>query len=175
MKTEGVYKVKSNGEMESDHIVLVDDNKKEIELFWFVHEVVVFAKDGGSFKFSKNESPQAYDILLKIAEQIKTENDNVKEMFFKGNKFTWHHMARSWEKPFEDEDGFAATLNNDCVEVNFFPGKTKKPSLISEYFISMGGPDGYTEPYQSVSTIFSFALNELLLEIPYDKTHDCVL
>lgn len=162
MKTEGVYKAKSKSEMESDHIVLVDDNKKEIELFWFVHEVIIFLKDGNNFVFTKEF--ETYKILSALASQLKEVNKIAGGDFVKDNKFTWHHMARAWDKPFEENAGFTASMNNDNIEVNFFPSKQKS---FRDGFISMGGPDGYIEPYQSVSDLFANVLNEMLNKVPY--------
>lgn len=171
MMLNGFQKKKSNNDMESDHVVLIDSNNNELEIFWWSHEVILLAKNCEKYEFFKEQNPQIYNILVKLARQIKVENDNVGGKFVKGNSFTWHNMSRAWDRPLEDEAGFVAQLNDDSIRINFTPAveKSKYKKINSEYFISMGGPDGYVEPYQSISNLFANVLNKLLVTIPYTE------
>ena len=166
MKLKNVEKTKSTNSMESDHIVFVDDFKNQLELFWWGHEVILLAREKSSFKFSKEKNLDVYNFLCKFAKQLESENKNAGGEFIKDNKFTWHHMSRAWDRPFEDEAGFVAKLNENDVEINFFPAKYKTIKGLNKNFISMGGPDGYLEPHQSISTLFALTLNKLLSVAP---------
>ena len=169
MKDEHIYKEKSTDSMMSDQIVLVDSNNNKLKFFWLVQEVIFEAKGNKSFKFSKADNAKLYNFLSKLGEQIKLV-DKWGD-FVKDNSFTWYHLSRRWDKPFEEEAGFVATLNNDFVEIDFFHSKDQIKHGVdsNNFFISMGAPDGLGEPYSSMSGLFCQVLNEGLSCIPYKK------
>ncbi len=169
MEIKNIYKEKINSDIESDHIVLRDSNKHELECFWFSHEVIVSPRDNQEFVFLKTENPSLYKILSKFAGRIVKANDMVGGSFIDGNTFTWHHMARSWDRPFSENAGYIATMDKDSVRIRFFPAQKKS---FGDRYISMGGPDGYTEPYQSISNLFAETLNDMLGHVQYNMEHD---
>ena len=167
----GIKKIKSNNNMESDHIVIEDINKNILELFWFSHEVIIFSEKCSNFTFLKKNNTKLYNLILNFAKNINRANKNVNGNFINENAFIWHHISRAWDRPFEKEAGFIATLDSISLKIDFFPAKT---SLIKSgnYFISMGGPDGYIQPYQSISNVFAITLNQLLNTIPYKNSEE---
>ena len=164
MEIKNLCKVKSNSEIESDHIIMVDSNGKQLECFWFGHDVILSPKDSNNFVFKKES--ELYPFLSSFAKQIKEVNKMAGGNFVQGNIFTWHHMSRSWDRPFEDNAGFVATRNKDNIVINFFPAKYKS---FGDNYISVGGPDGYVQPYQSISDLFALHLNEILNGSDYNS------
>ena len=165
MDYNNFYKEKSERNIDSDYVVLKDSNDNILKAYWFVHEVMLETRGNSDFVFLKSDNPTLYKFLSKLGETIKSAN---KGDFVKDNKFTWHHMSRAWDRPFEEEAGFVASLLKDRVEIKFFPAKDKAyMQLSNNYLISMGGANGYEEPYQSISNVFARTLNMLLYELPY--------
>ena len=171
MNWDGFERKKSDGGFESDHVVLKDCNNNELDLFWFVHEVVVQADGCDCFCFSKKDCPDVYAFLTDLAKQIEGVDKHVCDGFVKNGSFVWHNMSRAWDRPFEEEAGFAAKLCGEAVEIKFFPGLHGFGHINSnnKFFISLGGPDGFVEPHQSISNIFAMKLNELLDLVPCEE------
>ena len=166
----GIKKELTDNNMESDHIIIKDSNNNEFEIFWFSHEVIINSKNN-HFEFLKKDKPELFNFLTKFAKQVELTNNLAGGQFVENNKFTWHHMSRAWDRAFEEEAGFTATLNKDSIEINFFPSLNKFESINSNknFFISMGGPDGFVEPYQSISNLFAQTLNILIHKIPCES------
>lgn len=170
MKNECVYKLKSESNMESDHIVFVDANKNKLECFWFVHDVVL-KTNCKNLKFLKKDDEKLFNFFVGLAKQIEKANTLAGGQFIDEGKFTWHSLSRNWNKPIEDEAGFDVAFNNESLEIKFFPSKEEEkynPSK-NKFFISMGGPDGFAMPYQSISDVFIKIANTFLKTIPNAK------
>ena len=166
-----IYKEKSNNQMESDHIVFKDSNGKELNFFLFSHEVVLEADGCRNFRFSKSDNKEVYDFLCEIGRQLKEANEQVKGDFFCDNKFTWYHLARSWDRPLDQEAGFVATMSDDAVEINFFPRKYPMFSFVNiknNFFVSMGASDGMGQPYAAMSSVAESILSFCLDIIPFE-------
>ena len=169
----GFEKIKSDNNMESDHIVIKDILNKELEMFWFGHEVIISSNDN-EFTFTKAQNVNIYDFLSQLGNQLSVADKASGGDFFENNTFTWHNLSRAWDRPFEEEAGFFAKLESNSIKINFFPAKNKFRFINSNnnFFISMGGPDGFVQPYQSITNIFTSALNILLTEIPYKEENN---
>ena len=163
----------------NEHIFFQDSFGNVLETFWFSHDAVLRPKGNNHFVFLKEENPEMFKIFADVAKslkELKKHDRDAKRMFFDEDKFVWHHMARTWDKPFSAEDGFSATFDGNKLEIEFVLSARKKQCGMKEtdndawFFVSMGGANGYTPPYQDVSDIFAIKLNELIRCVPCRRT-----
>ena len=164
-----------------EYIFLQDSFGKVLKVYWFVHDVILQTQGNNHFVFLKEENPEMFKIFADVAKslkELKKCSREAKDWFFEGDRFVWHHMSRTWDKPFSDEDGFSATFDGNKLEIEFVLSAEKKRFGMKEtadnarFFVSMGGPGGYIGPYQRVSDIFALKMNELVGCVPCKRAEE---
>ena len=170
MISKYLYKEKTDDyNLCSDSIVLVDSNGNELHMEFWVHDVVLIAEGFKKFKFLKSQDEKIFNALSKIGKYLEQKNKLAGGWFVCDNKFTWHSINRDWNHEIEQNSGFDAILNGDSIEINFFPAEYMAKYNPNKFLISMGGPDGWDEPYQSISNLFVKIFYDFFEHVEYKK------